>query len=1750
MNRGAHFVHERLKDNLIRYLKSQYLGQSEVLLRACAEQMERPGNLWSYPYIESSPAYEIAEDGIANSSLSEELKRFFVELADKRLGVFTAPFRHQVEALEGAYAGRDLFVSTGTGSGKTECFMWPMLARIASEAAKSPGWAERAVRVIVMYPMNALVVDQIGRLRRMIGDPRGDFLEAFHHLAGRGARRPQFGMYTGRTPYSGEKSDVKQDRALAASLERLLPQGEEDPFYAQLLESGKIPAKVDLRAFIASVRAGNHVPDENDAELITRFEMQKVFPDILITNYSMLEYMLLRKREDGIWEATKRHFDAHPDEKLLFVIDEAHMYRGSAGGEVALLIRRLMSRLGMDRDRVQFILTTASMPCKSEADVQAVRAFATNLTSASDADRFLFLWGHQGKPNYPLTREIDCETLAAVNLERMELSEEARLDELNSFRGKIAPDCEAFASMEEASHWLAAYITEYRPFQKLFEACRGNAVSLEELARDIFPGEAHATSALDAMLSIAPLARDASGNVLFPARMHMLFRGFHGIQACVNPDCPNGYSGNGLKLGQVFLNDSHATCPACGGRIYELYTDRRCGALFLHGFVLGTTYKQFLWTEKGNFFDEGHMKELHLYLPMEGDELLRAKGRGAKQYRCWLDVHNGYITFDDSDAGRPGFRELWYSIPAKSRKGDADLYTFGTCPKCRNAFSHAGIRSFSTRGNEPFYNLIQTQFQEQAPADERKLRDERLPNDGRKVLLFSDSRQKAARLARDMSTASDNWAVRKLFMIALRQLTADCEADPRGRDPVLNDIYGYIVREAARQNVDLFSNESRSSFREAMSSFKRIAAPAPLISRRRAPAMPQIPFSDAPQEMQEHMLRLFCAPYNTLIDGGLCYLLPEYEALNSALGLLKDRGVRVTEDEFNEVFSALTRWMLVEHGALCHTMPEEWRKNVIQTYGREEDFGVADFDKLPPIIAQSLGCEEDVPQQQAWMDAMRKFMNSGQHDGRRYFLKPQNLMLACDEEHTWYRCRRCAKISPFLLRGHCQVCGSTQIAPVEDFAPEAFWRQDVLDALAGKPIRVIDTEEHTAQLSHKDQRDNAWAVTEQYEMRFQDMVRDGEKPVDILSSTTTMEVGIDIGSLVAVGLRNVPPMRENYQQRAGRAGRRGASLSTIVTFVEGGPHDSYYFQNPEPMFSGEPRRPWIDVNSGKLIGRHLNLIVMNEVVRRLGKNLDSFSAIGFFAEDRAVVERYIRESFRKNDPCSTDAGGGESASSRADGLIRQLDRLKGKMDAHPDVYGAELSENRQKSLLDALYEEGVIPTYSFPKEVVSTYIEGENGKLEQQVERSLDIAISEYAPGRSIVVNKKTYIIGGLYRHVDGARYSYGQTEKYLGDANYRKRIKKCNHCGWFGFSDEVEENCPFCASSDIIEMAPMVRPWGFSPRDNRAEAANAREEYSSSEVPLYSTVPSESMLEPIAGFSMVKKSVRQDQRIILLNTGSQEEGFTICRHCGAIAPGNNAAALHGRKRPGTGTTQACSHTWTEHINLGYDFLTDMLVLAFELPGDQIESAARDAQAWLKKAATTTAEALRKAATILLDIEFDEVQAGYRLRHNQDAIYLDMYLYDSLSSGAGYCAQAGERVEDLMEETLKILRGCNCRHACYQCLKHYRNQRVHADLDRRAAIELIEYGSSRRIPDILPDSEALALLEPIRNLLDGYGVSLEGREAGPCLVRDGRAKRCIVFPAMMKRRAEWAAEGCVAVSKEALEDALPFAVESITDNMR
>lgn len=1752
MPHGANYVHQQLCTDLADYIKAHYFGKSELLLSAIGNRLEQENLLHKKPYIESSPAYLTVHDGLSTAELDDWLKEFFLKLAHEGLGVFASPFSHQLEALEKAVAGHDLFVSTGTGSGKTECFMWPILAKLVTEARNSPySWEQRGVRTIIMYPMNALVSDQISRMRRMIGDPQNKFVSIFRETATNLSRRPQFGMYTGRTPYPGEMPDDVQDHKLEKTLKLIFDrkEGVHAAFYEHLLNEGKIPAKADVELFLHNLHFHTHEPHDEDAELITRFEMQNYCPDILITNYSMLEYMLLRKIERKIWENTRSWLDIDSNNKLLFVIDEAHMYGGSSGGEVALLIRRLFNKLGISRDRVQFILTTASMPNKSALDSAAVMRFADALTANDSSRPFEYLTGTQESVATLCRYDIADSTILKANPGAFEDDDQSKLNALTSFFAEVEGFEHRLTELDDICAWMHANLASYRPFNELIERCRGNAVCMDDLAKDIFPNLSHADGlhAVSVLLSIAPLAKDYEGAVLFPARMHMLFKGLTGVYACTNPDCPKGHSHDGISIGEIFFTDDTLTCPHCGSQVYELYRDRRCGTLFFKGYVLeqDADFKQdtYLWRNHGHLMDD-YMKELHLYLPSPDYQPQRPKSsQTAGVWPCYLDVKSGFLSFNHAffDGKVDGLIKLYYS--KYSAKGRPEVFTFSKCPHCRHMLFAKQLSSFSTKGNQSFYNLIKTQFQQQPAVPGKTGMPNEFPNEGRKVLLFSDSRQRAAKLAKDMSYLSEIMAARQLFVSAIKLM----EDTPRAFS--LEDLYDFLCLAAAQKSIQFFHDKDREKF---IKHTKGCIEEYELSGGEDYET--QYPVSkSAPEQMQEYMFRLIAGSYNTLYDSAVCWIEPQRKVLNKAIAALKELGVEVSKQEFIEFFNAWFMNVCDESLALGENISDEIRANVKRPFDRF-NYGLKDQWTFSTAIHSIMCWEKDDIEAFKWKDVLNLyFLESGKSE--RNYIRLNTVTPRFDDTHVWYKCTTCSELTPYLLKGKCPSCGSehTHAMGQSDYAALSYWRQPVYDALAGKQIRVIDTEEHTAQLSHKDQRDDLWSKTEQYELRFQDLVQEHETPVDILSSTTTMEVGIDIGSLVAVGLRNIPPKRENYQQRAGRAGRRGSSLSTIVTFCEGGPHDSIYFNNPVPMFCGEPRRPWIDIKSEKLLQRHLAMILLQEYRSIAENGLDKAAAVDFLQEELqsfiAYLETYDRSRALAQLPADVDF----NFERFKDELIDALEELKDKAERHPDLFTVQHGpfNTKPKALLDALYEAGVIPTYSFPKNVVSTYISDQDGKTKYAIDRGLDVAISEYAPGRAIVVDKKTYQIGGFYAPGSATYRNIKEPAKaYFSDPNYIKRVLTCTHCGWFGLEEDNPHQCPFCGNPNLEQDINMLRPWGFAPRNaEQISDAMLEETYSAVQQPLYSTLPEGEQLQLVDNCTNIKIASRTNQRIIMVNKGARYKGFTVCTDCGAAMPGDSKDVLKDVERPyklHNVFLKPCRHANVQRVNLGYDFITDMMVLEFAIDNNKIDVNADD-RTWISRAAQSLAEALRLAASKHLDVEFTELVTGYRLRDGGTSLfrgtsYVDIYLYDSLSSGAGYSDSAAQNINTILQDVHAILSDCTCDAACSKCLKHFRNQFFHGLLDRHAALQLLEWGRTGKAAAALTLDEQRALIEPLERIIERLGIKLDLTSDPIKGSIPGMSRDIVIYPAMWLAPEE---RGTVYISDALLKHAKPYAIDRL-----
>lgn len=1743
---GVKSTHEAIKNKLMDYISTVYLGKNDSLRAACMAELKDTGILYQKPYIEANHAYLSVPDGIEAANLPANVKTILREMIERDLGVFKNPYRHQIDSLENYYAGRDLFVSTGTGSGKTECFMWPMATKLVMEQINSPDtWKIRGIRAIMLYPMNALVSDQMGRLRKMIGNGEHGFHELIYKI-NPDARVPQFGMYTGRTPYPGYR-DFTEDKHLAETIRNDIL-GQSDEVIEKLKDLGKYPLKYNLGEFADRLEQENSVlTDPRDAELVTRQEMHALCPDILITNYSMLEYMLMRPIEKSIWESTQKWLESSDNNKLLFIIDEAHMYRGSSGGEVALLVRRVLHKLGIGRNRAQFILTSASVPKENDDEVIT---FACDLSAQDERkNSFTIIRGTEEQINFT-GKEIDPSALFDYDVDSLQGDWEEKKEAIRNFAERLHFNLDCDLDDEKAvENWLYNILLSTNPMRRIMKETRGNATSFEVLALRTFPGVdvSVAQKATSAFLAIAPLAKNKDNQVLYPARLHMMFRGLQGIYACSNPACSCKNHDGTMGLGRIYLNKPSTRCK-CGGLIYELLNERSCGALFLRGYLDASEGDNpFVWSESGLQLSDDLKEVLFYIVPNDGSFTKKKKEVNVG----WLNTISGKIDLFHDHSGDNSFLHIAFSTT--EIKGRPNQWVFKTCPKCEKR--NFAATDFVTKGNEPFFNLVSEQFYVQPPVPKYS----NLINQGRKVLLFSDSRQRAAVLARDLTKAADEDAMKKALTVAAKQLQE--WAKENDDQPTLSLLYVFFLKVAYQNKLRFFYGNNEIDLLKDLEKMeerykkKGDALKYPLLARKY--------FSHKPDQYSEHLLRQLCSNFRSLTDAGLCWIEPcdDGENFDEIEESLADSGVEMTIEEFKVLFAAWAMEIMTSEYAIGSDIPDAVRYNIT---AYKQRMGVENETDLPPRIRDLLsdhGYSKD--QIKAITKQLSLFLAKGTNSAT-YYLNLETIALHFGASHEWYKCPRCSGIFPFTVWGKCAHCGKKGLPRLmkgDDFKGIDFWRGPVLRAIDGDPQALmtrINTEEHTAQLSHKDQRDNTWSTTEDYEMRFQNVHVNNDRPVDILSCTTTMEVGIDIGSLTAVGLRNIPPMRENYQQRAGRAGRKSAAISTIVTFADNRPHDSYYFHNPEKMISGEPRTPWIDVNNLKLVSRHFNVMLITEFFDNIGKGADQEEIQAFFSLWYQQFVSFVQG--KHADDFDMEAlipvGIQFDFENYKNQFLSEMGNLKKRFDAFPENYKED--DNTFKTVLDTLLDAGVFPTYSFPKDVVGFYIEDDAGKtIVQKPERSLDMAISEYAPGRIIVVNKETYKSGGIYSFHSKFKPEEQDhpARPYFDSKDYYRPLYYCDEqsCNWMGLS--YTRICPFCGKESIKEKY-LLKPWGFAPIAGRKQnGADEEGEISYAENPSYSITPTEEEMVDVPSHDNLRYSKRSDDPLIILNKGPAEKGFMVCKDCGAAVPGDDPSQLEKKKilKPYVHPhkSYSCHHPASQIVNtyLGNQFRTDMVVYEIVLDNNEINVDPNGL--WIRRAGQTLAEALTLAGGRLLDIEFNEIKSGYRLRYAYDRkkTFVDVFLFDSLSSGAGYCSALADRTEELMEEARKVLVSCpaGCDSACHECLMHYWNQRVHANLDRFAALELLNWCQKSILPDPLSFDVQNSLLQPLNFMGSDYSIETEG---GKHYIRvNGRSREIVAYPAMWSRQNSRIPNNVVAVSDKLLKYALPKADAVIRDQL-
>lgn len=740
------------------YIEATYHVGHPGLIEQRRQLLDSPGVIAQHPYLESTPRYRTERSFADIAGLPFPVLQLLSALTSKGPDgpqlLFDPPYSHQSRAIERSLLnGRSLVVMTGTGSGKTESFLLPALGKLVMEAASKPDVfrEQAAIRCLILYPMNALVNDQLGRLRLLLGDPRTR--RAFKELAGRPIR---FARYTGRTLYPGVRTREK-DSSRLSSIEKYylaLQQGAADDqaLVNELKRRGKWPAKPDLRAWYGEPRQrwtdkeGNFVRAvtlADDAELITRHEVQASPPDLVVTNYSMLEYMLMRPLERSIFNHTQRWLANNPDERFLLIVDEAHLYRGAAGAEVGYLIRRLCSRLGIGAERLQVICTSASF-----SDPHAAERFAAELTGKSrnefEAITGELLFRQPAGPGDAATARM----LAGIDLE---VFYGAETDELRI--GAVRPLLEHLGVSGTANLSLLLWegLRVLPPLNLLVNRTMSEACSAESLEKEAFPDvptqvAARALTALMALASVARQKPDQPG--LLPARVHAFFRGLPGLWVCMDPDCsalePAVRNG---PCGKLYAQPKDV-CE-CGARVLELYTCRHCGAAYARAYTSDVDRPTFLWNEPGGGFrdvsgDVDELEPIDLLLEQPAD-LLTVEPEDYDLVTGRLrPIHEGTRTRQvylkkDRQAQPPKRGET--QRPSVSR---GEFIPCGACQQAAS-FGRSSVQDHQTKGDQPFQALVAKQLEVQAPSQPAS---EFAPNRGRKVLIFSDSRQVAAGLRR------------------------------------------------------------------------------------------------------------------------------------------------------------------------------------------------------------------------------------------------------------------------------------------------------------------------------------------------------------------------------------------------------------------------------------------------------------------------------------------------------------------------------------------------------------------------------------------------------------------------------------------------------------------------------------------------------------------------------------------------------------------------------------------------------------------------------------------------------------------------------------------------------------------------------------------------------------------------------------------------------------------------------------------
>jgi hypothetical protein len=1683
-------IFDKLRAQYLRYYDTPFAVRDEAVMTERRRILEADRGISREPWLEPIAPYATVQHDLASACAAARADPDLAEFA--ALGLLPPGARlrtHQAEALEASCRfNKHVVVTAGTGSGKTEAFLLPLLSHLLTEAATwapngvldpDPWWhgdrptyrtqrdGERgrsaAVRALVLYPMNALVDDQLKRLRTALDSQAARRWLDEH----RGGHRFYFGRYTSRTPVAG-----RRDRSRTTRLARQLTAMEQ--------RARRVRDDPGRRYFL---------PQLDGAEMRSRWDMQDFPPDILITNYSMLNVMLLRQTEEQLFRRTAEWLAQAEDHKFTLVFDELHMYRGTPGTEIRFLVRNLLHRLGIAGrpDKVRYLAASASAGGEAEKFDEFIEGFFAQPRSA-----FAVLPGMLDIPPF----ELDHLTAASADLARLGATlrggdAEAGRMALAEAAAHAAGDGADAKALCEAVSADAAIVRAC-----LDEGAAGRksvrATGASDIACTLFGSLTDQASRLDALRGLLHAMTEShherGGGTL---RAHYFFRNVQGMWACSNSACTGAYRLPGQErfVGKLFRNH-RLSCDTCASRVLELLYCQTCGELYLGGFRAadpdGDPAASYLVPDQPEFerlpdlaTTDRTSRNYAMFWPRSDARLAVPKPWTAENkafemaFRaCGYDPATGRL--DNQPA--PGSETGWtFVVKTPPERTYPALPT--RCPHCADDWERtAGGRPAEDPGRAKSpVRFMRTGFEKVTQVlGDALLREIADTPSERKLVAFTDSRQDAAKLSAGMEQRHYEDTVRQLLARAM-------QAGMPGSDDaaVIRRMLDGDRSEQAREALGRFQTafvEEANLVLQAVGPF----ATAEDIDRARAAlakfGVSALPFDRLADSVEQELLRLGINPAGPSVskqrwDGvdDRWVSLFRYDedpprARNDLSAIRQDWLNQIRKDlrleGLRQVFAGRRRdfesiglgWVTASY-ADVPPLERQAADAVLRILGEENQFRGRgrSSDDMPVAAREWLArvAEHQSVEPTALKLAITEMLERS--GVTKEWVISEAAMLMQPAGDAVHMCAACRQRHLHEAAGVCTNCLAILPSPAALDPADDYYAHLALHETAFR----LHAEELTGQTN--------WETAQDRQAQFQGIfLGTGEQQlvdeIDLLSVTTTMEVGVDIGSLRAVLMGNMPPMRFNYQQRVGRAGRRNDPLAAALTVCRGRSHDDFYFHNPHRITGDPPPVPYIDLRRRPILQRSL----LAEVLRRaflavgdggaeMGDNVHgAFGKVDAWPKHEAAIAAWLIANRDTIASLVDDflVGCDEALAAERDDVIVYL--TGGVVPSIRD----EAARNGQPDddLSQRLAEAGLLPMFGFPSRTRLLYQDKPwRWPPTRVIDREASVALSVWAPGAEVVKDKQLHRVVGVAAYKPRGRESE-PVKDALGPA---RAIGQCAMCGTIDLATQGDK-CPSCgeplagAGEPGYRRLQLVQPLGYRtdyrPQDYRDwfewAAGGSRPRMAST------SLDELQLLGAVIGGGTAEVFEINDNRGRDWEFAEQAEGHGWIVPSALDAGRGFQVRTIGDPRP---------------VALGAVKSTDVLVIGAAedaLP----EWATLDPRDVGRRAAWYSLGFLiRGAASRYLEVQTGEIDVGVRAIRADGALVAQIFLADSLANGAGYCTHLAipEHFRALLDEAavwvgqLADPAKHACDSACYDCLKDYRNSAYHGLLDWRLAADLL-----------------------------------------------------------------------------------------------